>query len=172
MSGLAPDSQVGSFLYSTPVSLGTLTVGADGMANGRITIPASVPPGNHTLQFTGWTPSNEPVILSAGITVKPQVRRLSTSVTFDEGSRLTRFGRADVRRFVADSSALATPVTTVVTYPGFGTPPEVCLAKARAQVVVRALKDRGMTGSIRIAASSPAKASGVRPGSVRITATS
>lgn len=115
MSGFAPESRVGGFLFSDPVSLGTLTVGADGVAKGRIAIPTSVPAGEHTLQFTGWTATNEPVIMSAGITVKPKVRQVVRSVPFARGtSRLGAAGKAAVGAAAAASSALVAPVRTTV----------------------------------------------------------
>lgn len=172
LSGLSPDSQVASFLYSTPVSLGTMTVGADGVAKGRITIPASVPPGNHTLQFTGWTPSSEPVVLSAGITVKPQVKRVTSVVTFvGDSAVLSAAGRASVSRFVANSAAMVSPVRTAVGYLKSGADAQVKLAKARAKLVAAALRGGGMPGRIQLHPISPLTSSGVRSGEVVIVAT-
>ena len=172
MSGYDPESVVGTFLYSDPISLGTLSVGPDGVAQGRITIPTSVPAGPHTLQFTGWTPSGEPVILSAGITVKPQVRRVTASIRFDKGATaLTKADRATTSRIVAESAALAAPVRTVVAYPKTGTKAEVRLAKARAKAVAKALRDRGMPGRIEVHAIGPARKPALAAGKVRITAT-
>jgi hypothetical protein len=151
MSGYAPDSQVEAFLFSTPVPLGALTVGVDGIAKGTITIPTSVPPGNHTLQFTGWTPMKEPVVLSAGITVKPQVKRVVQRVTFIASSRLPgKQGRASIPRVVADSAALVRPTRTVVTYPGSGAPDQVRLAHSRAKTVVASLRALGLMGPIAV----------------------
>lgn len=172
MSGYAPDSSVGAFLFSNPVSLGTLPVGADGAARGKIVIPANISPGQHTLQFTGWNANGEPVILSAGITVKPQVKRVVQAVPFKQGSTtLNAAGRAAVVRAVSSSAALAGSVRTKVSYLHAGTPAAMKLAKSRAQVVARALAARGLPASISPVRSSAAKPAGFRSNSVVITST-
>ena len=172
MSGFAPNSGVGAFLYSDPMSLGTLTVGTDGVAKGRIVIPTTVPPGRHTLQFTGWTPAKEPVILSAAITVGPQVRKVVKVVSFPHDQKtLNPAGRIAIGRFVAESTALVAPVRTTVAYAGTGTRAEVRDAKARAKAVVAALRARGIQGSIRLGLASSSKAFRLQPGQVGITAT-
>lgn len=172
MSGYAPDSSVGAFLFSDPVSLGTLPVGADGAARGKIVIPANISPGQHTLQFTGWNANGEPVILSAGITVKPQVKRVVQAVPFKQGSTtLNAAGRAAVVRAVSSSAALAGSVRTKVSYLHAGTPAAMKLAKSRAQVVARALAARGLPASISPVRSSAAKPAGFRSNSVVITST-
>lgn len=172
MSGFAAESRVGAFLYSDPIALGTLTVGANGIAQGRIVIPATVPPGRHTLQFTGWTADRQPVILSAAINVRPQVRKVATVISF-QGHRttLTPAGRIAVGQFVRESAALVAPVRTIVTYPRTGTRAEIHDAKARAKAVVEALRARGMPGSIRLSPETSSKTSAASPGQVRITAT-
>ena len=170
VSGYAPDSSVGVFLFSDPVSLGTLPVGTDGAARGRITIPANITPGQHTLQVTGWNANGEPVILSAGITVKPQVKRVVQAVSFKQGSAsLSPAGLAAVGRAVSSSAALAGSIRTTVSYVHASAPAAMKLAKSRAQIVAKALTARGLPASIapvRSGASSPA---GARPSSVVIT---
>ena len=172
MSGYAPDSSVGAFLFSDPVSLGTLPVGSDGSARGKIVIPANISPGQHTLQFTGWNTSGEPVVLSAGITVKPQVKRVVQAVPFKQGSAtLNAAGRAAVVRAVSSSAALAGSVRTTVSYVDAGTSSMAKLAKSRAQVVARALAVRGLRASITPVRSSAATRAGLRPSTVVITST-
>lgn len=167
MSGYAPDSRVGAFLFSEPVSLGTLSVGADGVAQGQITIPASVPPGQHTLQFTGWTSTNAPVILSVGITVKPKVRQVTGTVSFARGATgLNSTGKAAVSAVVRDSLALVAPLRTNIEYSSSGSPAAIRLAHARAKSVARALRAQKMPGRIATLAQSR----GLRPGVVVITA--
>lgn len=172
MSGYAPDSSVGAFLFSDPVSLGTLPVGSDGSARGKIVIPANISPGQHTLQFTGWNASGEPVVLSAGITVKPQVKRVVQAVPFKQGSAtLNAAGRAAVVRAVSSSAALAGSVRTTVSYVDAGTSSMAKHAKSRAQVVARALAVRGLRASITPVRSGAATRAGLRPSSVVITST-
>ncbi len=50
--GFAPGTQVVLTLHSTPISLGTLSVGADGTLSGEVVIPAGVTAGNHTVAFS------------------------------------------------------------------------------------------------------------------------
>ena len=167
MSGFAPDSSAGAFLFSEPVSLGTLTVDAGGVATGRIVIPASVPPGDHTLQFTGWTPGGEPVILSAGVTVKPEVTRVLTPVPFADGASTLRGpGRAAVRLAVAGTAALAGPWRTTVAYPE----DEGHIGRKRARAVASALRSGGLTGPIRVEVA-PAKRRSIPAGTVTVTTT-
>lgn len=167
MSGFAPDSSAGAFLFSEPVSLGTLTVDAEGVATGRIVIPASVLPGDHTLQVTGWTPSGEPVILSAGVTVKPEVTRVVTPVPFADGASTLRGpGRAAVRRAVAGTAAMVGPWRTTVAYPeGDGD-----IGRTRARAVASALRSGGLTGPIRVEVA-PAGRRAIPAGMVTITTT-
>ena len=172
MSGYAPDSSVGAFLFSDPVSLGTLPVGADGAARGKIVIPANISPGQHTLQFTGWNANGEPVILSAGITVKPQVKRVVQAVPFKQGTvTLNAAGRAAVGRAVSSSAALAGSIRTTVSYVQAGTPSSKKLAKSRARSVVKALAARGLSASITPVRSGATSPAGLRPSTVVITST-
>jgi len=167
MSGFAPDSSAGAYLFSEPVSLGTLTVDAGGVATGRIVIPASVPPGDHTLQFTGWTPGGEPVILSAGVTVKSEVTRVLTPVPFADGASTLRGpGRAAVRRAVAGTAALAGPWRTTVAHPE----DEGHIGRKRARAVASALRSGGLTGPIRVVVA-PAKRRIIPAGTVTVTTT-
>ena len=172
MSGYAPDSSVGAFLFSDPVSLGTLAVGPDGAARGRIVIPKSIRPGPHTLQFTGWTSNGEPVILSAGITVKPQVTRVVQAVAFKRGSaKLTPEGRAAIVRAVASSAALAGSIRTMVSYCHADTPAAEMLAKSRARAVARVLAASGLPASIAPALPRTGTLTGLRSSSIVITTT-
>lgn len=172
MSGYAPDSSVGAYLFSDPVSLGALEVGTDGAARGRITIPANISPGQHTLQFTGWNANGEPVILSAGITVKPQVKRVVQEVRFTQGSTsLTPAGRAAVGRAVAASAALSGSIRTTVSYVNSGAPSAIKLAKFRARVVAKALMPLGLPASIAAVRSAAGSVAATQANSVVITST-
>ena len=52
-SGFWPGEQVTVDLHSDPVQLATLTADANGTVSGSLVIPASTPPGDHTLVLTG-----------------------------------------------------------------------------------------------------------------------
>ena len=88
-SGLAPGSEVSMFLFSDPISLGTVTATAAGTYTAAAALPAGVPVGNHTLQIAGISSSGKAINLSLGITVTA-----SASITLDAGARTT-IGRHD-----------------------------------------------------------------------------
>ncbi len=55
-SGFAPGTYVSVYIYApngTPILLGTVVVGSDGTFRASLPIPASLPPGNYTLQVNG-----------------------------------------------------------------------------------------------------------------------
>ncbi|MFJ4167054.1 collagen binding domain-containing protein [Microbacterium sp. NPDC089698] len=52
-SGFAPGEPVQVELHSTPISLGTVTAGADGVVDTTVTIPADAPAGAHRIVLTG-----------------------------------------------------------------------------------------------------------------------
>lgn len=66
--GFAPGTQVNISLHSTPITLGTLLVGADGKLAGQVVIPAGVPAGSHTLAFSvgGVMRGQAPLTITAG----------------------------------------------------------------------------------------------------------
>lgn len=53
VSGARPDETLTLTLFSDPVDLGSTTAGDDGTAPFSVTVPASVPPGEHTVRATG-----------------------------------------------------------------------------------------------------------------------
>jgi hypothetical protein len=87
ISGFAAGSEVGLFLFSDPIDLGTLTANASGTGTGTAQIPSTVPAGSHTLQIAGTNPSGKAINLSIGITVTAQA-----TITLDAGQR-TKAGR-------------------------------------------------------------------------------
>ena len=88
-SGFAGGSEVGLFLFSDPINLGTITANASGTATATAQIPGTVPTGSHTLQIAGTNSSGQTIALSMGITVTtPPV------ITVEPGPR-TKAGRHD-----------------------------------------------------------------------------
>lgn len=69
-SGFAAGSTVTLFMFSTPVTLGMVTAGADGSYATKALIPAATVPGSHTIQVVGTTANGQSVALSMGVTVK------------------------------------------------------------------------------------------------------
>ena len=52
-SGFAPNSDVTIVFYSTPTTVGTATVNAQGAFSTSVTVPATLAVGNHTLAALG-----------------------------------------------------------------------------------------------------------------------
>lgn len=71
--GFLPGSEVDVWLFSDPVFLGTVTVGADGSFSGKLPLPAGVPVGNHTLQANGLTADRETMTAQMGLRVAAEV---------------------------------------------------------------------------------------------------
>jgi hypothetical protein len=67
-TGFAPDSGVDFTLFSDPVSLGTATADADGVATLTFTMP-DVAPGEHQLVASGVGPDGAPLQVATTITV-------------------------------------------------------------------------------------------------------
>ncbi|MFZ4840842.1 HtaA domain-containing protein [Mycetocola saprophilus] len=67
-SGFAAGETVEIWLHSTPVRLATVTADARGLVEATVTIPATTPPGAHTLKLEGTTARGEvPVTVSAAL---------------------------------------------------------------------------------------------------------
>ena len=106
-SGFAGGSEVGLFLFSDPINLGTVTANAGGTAIATAQIPSTVPTGSHTLQIAGTNSSGQTIALSMGITITtPPV------ITLDAGPR-TKAGRHD--RITVTGTVTAIPAGAVLT---------------------------------------------------------
>jgi YVTN family beta-propeller protein len=68
-SGFAPGSTVQLVIYSTPVELARLNSNAAGAVSASPSVPPGLTPGDHTLQFAGFSASGEPLTLSVGVRV-------------------------------------------------------------------------------------------------------
>lgn len=68
-AGFAPGSTVQLVIYSSPVNVATLTGDAAGAVSGSPSVPSGLAPGDHTLQFAGFSASGEPLTLSIGVRV-------------------------------------------------------------------------------------------------------
>jgi hypothetical protein len=64
-----PGSQVTLTLFSAPVDLGTATVAADGTWSKTVTIPASTPPGNHSIVIKGLDANGQPATQTVALTI-------------------------------------------------------------------------------------------------------
>ncbi len=68
-TGFDPSSIVTLFMFSTPVDLGSLHVGAGGAISGSVRIPMNTESGDHTIQAVGTGPDGKPVTVSLGVRV-------------------------------------------------------------------------------------------------------
>lgn len=64
-----PGSTVTFTLYSQPVTLGTATADANGVATLVATIPSNIAPGPHTIEATGIGMDGQPLTVTQQITV-------------------------------------------------------------------------------------------------------
>ncbi|MGO7983483.1 hypothetical protein ACC691_37170, partial [Rhizobium johnstonii] len=69
-AGFTPGDDLGVWLHSTPVLLGTAVVGSDGTVSYTVTIPANTPAGVHHIVFVN---KNGVEYTSADITVTAAV---------------------------------------------------------------------------------------------------
>ena len=69
LAGFEPGSEVEAWLFSTPVLLGTATVGADGKVSGTFTVPENSPEGAHRIAIVARTTEGEPATLTVGVVV-------------------------------------------------------------------------------------------------------
>ncbi len=67
--GFEPGSTVTIFAFSTPVTLGTATVGEDGTFTTSFPVPTTLTAGNHTIQAQGTGQDGNPRALLAGVTI-------------------------------------------------------------------------------------------------------
>ena len=68
-SNLEPGSLVDVWAFSTPTFLGSFTVGSDGAFRGAVTLPASLPAGDHTLQINGTSADGRVRSVNVGVRV-------------------------------------------------------------------------------------------------------
>ena len=71
-SGFAPNTDVSTYIFSTPVLLGTVRTDAKGSFKANLPLPIGIEVGGHTLQINGISPANEVRSASVGILVEDQ----------------------------------------------------------------------------------------------------
>lgn len=174
-AGYAPASTVAVHLYSTPITLGTLSVDASGRVQGSVVIPPSIPPGEHTLQFAGWLPDGTSAILSTGVTVRSKPQELRRTILFDyRSSTLSPAARRAIAAVTAQVKSWSSSRTIVVGYVRAkgASASDVRLAQARAQAVLRRLRADGLTGNARIGPLAPTEETTANARKVVITISS
>jgi hypothetical protein len=67
--GLSPGDEMTFWMFSTPTALGTVKVGADGIAAGTFAIPSGLEKGGHRLVLQGLNKDGKKVVLGVGVGV-------------------------------------------------------------------------------------------------------
>jgi len=136
-------------MLSSPISLGTTTVGADGTVTMPIAVPERVPLGDHTLQVVGSNDQGQTRLVAVGLRVSEVRRTSGTQVTFAVGSaRLTPVARAALRSLVTQTTGVGEATVTGVTKRR-PTAKQNALAFARARSVAAAMRNQGFIGVIK-----------------------
>jgi len=85
--GFLPGSTATVWIMSTPVRLGTATVGQDGTFTSNFTIPVDLAAGAHTIQLQGLDYNGESRALAAGVAVDAVGANSALPVTGTESPR-------------------------------------------------------------------------------------
>ncbi len=145
-SGFQPNSVVSVYMFSTPVSLGTVNTDSFGNFSGAVPVPPTVAPGAHTVQVNGYSTSGQVRSLSMAAELRSDSRNASASVTFKGStSKLTNKAKQRLNSLVARTKATAV-TTLVVGSVGPGKRNATPLARARLAAVISYLQSRGLAG--------------------------
>lgn len=71
--GFLPGSDVDVWMFSEPVLLGTVRVGADGSFSASLALPAGIPVGEHTIQANGLTAERDTMTAQMGLKIAAEV---------------------------------------------------------------------------------------------------
>jgi hypothetical protein len=150
----APGTQVKVYILAPPMTLGTLTVNADGTFSGRVSLPLTLSPGSYTVQVNGYSPGMSLRSASLGIglqsSAKSVVKRIKRTVYFDRlSSRLTPKSKKVIAAAVRQVPRAATNVSVQMVayvqredYRGN----DFILSAKRAKIVGASLKAKGVKG--------------------------
>jgi hypothetical protein len=86
---MKPNEKATATVYSTPVVVGTPTVGADGSVSGSFKVPNSLKPGRHTLEIRGLESGT---VQSASFIVVPNAAAAGTASNSSDPSSLAFTG--------------------------------------------------------------------------------
>lgn len=149
-TGFEPNSPVAAFLLSSPTTIGSTTVEADGTVTMPIAVPQGMPFGDHTLQVVGSNAQGQSRIAAVGLRVSEIRQTAGTQVMFAVGSaRLTPAARASLRSLIRQTNGdgEATVIGVTKRRP---TARQKALAMDRARTVAASMQDQGFTGVIKI----------------------
>lgn len=92
--GFSPGTTVDVWMFSTPKLLGEVMVGADGSFSRRLTLPAGIAVGPHTVQMNGISTDGQLRSLSTGIVVEAEGSALAHELAYTGSSPLPLVGLA------------------------------------------------------------------------------
>jgi outer membrane protein OmpA-like peptidoglycan-associated protein len=164
----APGTQVMVYILTPPMTLGSVTVNADGTFSGRVSLPLTLSPGSYTVQVNGYSPSMSTRSASLGIGLlanpKSVVKRIKRTVYFDRmSSKLSAKSRKVIAKAVSQIPRSATNVTVQsVAYvqPEDYRGNDFKLSAQRAQNVGSRLKAKGVKGRYYVSGKGRAKQTG------------
>lgn len=155
-SGYAPGTQVVLYLLDPAITLGTVTVGADGSFTVVLPVPLTVAAGRYVLQVNGMTTGSQVRSVSVPVTVrgagvKQRVQRVSATIYFASGSsRLTTTSLRTLERLASRVPAGARDVTVQCigfVQPTRNTSNDKSLSTQRAVNACEQLRADGVRGS-------------------------
>lgn len=138
-TGFAPGTLVQVFTVAPPISLGTLTVAADGSFSGRLRLPQTLAPGSAIIQVNGYSPTLSIRSASLGLLLKAAASTVRRSVVVyfaANSAKLSKAARSQISKIVASvpSKARNVAVQTVgYVQPTVSRSNDQSLSKARAR---------------------------------------
>lgn len=164
----APGTQVIVYILAPPMTLGAITVNADGTFSGRVSLPITLTPGSYVVQVNGYSPSMSTRSASLGIGLlanpKTVVKRIKRTVYFQRmSSKLTARSKKVIARAVAQVPRSATNITVQsVAYvqPDDYRGNDFKLSAQRAKNVGSRLKAKGVKGRYYVSGKGRAKQTG------------
>lgn len=154
--GFAPGSLVASYLPGALAdSLGKATVGPDGTFSVRAKFPSTLTAAQYVFQVNGLANATQVRSVNLGLRLlaaDPVVRKaVSKRIIFQPGqATLTAKARTTLTKFVQQHRRQASVAIAVPTVSKGASPQDRALARKRAQAVVRALQQQGVTTPVRI----------------------
>lgn len=158
-TGFKPLSTVKVYVFSEPILLGTLQTDASGKFIGKLPVPASLNLGQHTIQVSGFSPSD--IVRTASIGVVVAAKPIVSKVIFGGDSAvITAKALAQLKAFAAQLKKRSDKPT--ITLEGYvmatsDTSYDKKLSALRASAVKQTLQKFGVIAKFRT------KAMGIAP---------
>lgn len=104
VQGLEGGSSLHGWLFSDPVSLGSVTASSSGAVTGSLDLPDDVPAGSHTLQLSGVLDDGEVVALNLGVEVVGETSFPDVDPTSTHGAAILRLAELGIVTGFADGT--------------------------------------------------------------------